>query len=164
MALALGGAACGGEDEEAGEDAGITVVTDTTSDEATTDGTTTDDLDTTGLEAFASDECLELISVGAALAQAFTGTADASAQESSELYARLVDKAPSEIRADLEAVAAGYAEYVDALRGLDLQSGGVPSAEQLQEIQAAIASIDQPGLQAAAERLSTWAQANCSSS
>lgn len=134
-------AGCGGGDDEAGEE---TV--------ATTEA------DTAGL---ASDECLELLGIGAALSEAFTGGSEANAEETSALFAELVDEAPDEIKADIETVAAGYAQYVDALRDLDLQAGKAPSAEQLQEIQAAIAAIDQPELQAAAERLSAWAEANC---
>lgn len=153
------GAGCGGGDDEAGGDTETIVTTETTTDE-----TTTDDLDTSGLEGFASEECLELIGVGAALGQAFAGTGSSEAEEASELFAQLVDKAPAEIEADLETIASGYAEYVDAIRDLDLEEGQIPSAADIQQIQAAIASIDQPGLQAASERLSAWAEANCRSS
>lgn len=157
LTLLLVGASCGGGDGEAADETVVTETTDTTIDE-----TTTDDLDTSDLDAFASEECLELVSIGAALSQAFTGTGGADAEETSELFAELVDKAPDEIRADIETVAAGFAEYADAIRDLDLQEGEVPSAEQLQEIQAALASVDQPELTAASERISAWAQENCS--
>jgi hypothetical protein len=143
------GAGCGGGDDEAADD---TVVTETTE--------TTDE--TTDLDAFASEECLQLVSMGAALSQAFTGTGGADAEETSELFAELVDKAPDELRADIETVAAGFAEYAEAIRELDLQEGEVPSAAQLQQIQAALASVDQPELTAASERISAWAQENCS--
>ena len=148
VAFLLVGAGCGGEDDEAADD---TVVTETTE--------STDE--TTDLDAFASEECLELVSIGAALSQAFTGTGGADAEETSELFAELVDKAPDEIRADIETVAAGFAEYAEAIRELDLQEGEVPSAAQLQQIQAALASVDQPELTAASERISAWAQENC---
>jgi hypothetical protein len=143
------GVGCGGGDDEAADD---TVVTETTE--------TTDE--TTDLDAFASEECLQLVSMGAALSQAFTGTGGADAEETSELFAELVDKAPDELRADIETVAAGFAEYAEAIRELDLQEGEVPSAAQLQQIQAALASVDQPELTAASERISAWAQENCS--
>jgi hypothetical protein len=150
LTLLLVGASCGGGDDEGSDDE--TLVT-----------TETTDTNTTDLEGFASEDCLELISIGAALSQAFTGTGGAEAEESSALLAELVDNAPDEIRADVEIVAAGFAEYVDAIGDLDLQEGEVPSAEQLQDIQAALASIDQPELTAASERLSAWAEANCPS-
>jgi hypothetical protein len=152
LALLLVGASCGGGDDEAADD---TVVTETTD-------TTTDDLDASDLDAFASEECLELVSLGAAFSQAFTGTGDADAEETSELLAELVDEAPDEIRADIETVAAGFADYADAIRDLDLEEGEVPSAAQLQQIQAALASVDQPELTAASERISAWAEENCS--
>jgi ABC-type glycerol-3-phosphate transport system substrate-binding protein len=149
VAFLLVGAGCGGGDDEAADD---TVVTETTE--------TTDE--TTGLDVFASEECLQLVSIGAALSQAFTGTGGADAEETSELFAELVDKAPDKIRADIETLAAGFAEYAEAIRELDLQEGEVPSAAQLQQIQAALASVDQPELTAASERISAWAQENCS--
>ena len=153
VAFLLVGAGCGGGDDEAADDTAVT---------ETTDETTTDELDTSDLEGFASEECLELVGIGAALSQAFTGTGGADAEETSELFDELVDKAPDEISADIETVAAGFAEYAEAIRDLDLQEGEVPSAEQLQEIQAALASVDQPGLTAASERISAWAEENCS--
>ncbi|HUF01791.1 MAG TPA: hypothetical protein VMN35_05140 [Gaiellaceae bacterium] len=156
----LVGAGCGGGDEEAGSDTETIVTTETATDE-----TTTLDVDTSGLEGFASEECLELVSAGAAISQAFTAaTTGGDLDEASELFDRLVDKAPSEIRADLATIAGFFTEYAEVLRDLDLESGQTPSAEDLQKIQAAFASIDQPELTAASERISTWAAANCPSS
>ena len=157
VCLALVGVAagCGGDDEAS--DADTITVTDTT-DETTTDGdTTTGDI----FEGLDSEECLRLASIGAAIGQAFSGQGGAESEESADLLAELVDEAPAEIKADIETVAAGLAEYVEAIGDLNLQAGETPTADQLQDIQAALASIDQPGLQAASERLSTWAEENC---
>jgi len=138
-------AACGGDDDEAGGDTTAAV----------------QPIDETETDALSSEECLELLGLGVALAQAFTGSAGGDAQETSELLDELVAKAPEEIRADIETLAAGYAEYVEVLRDLDLQEGETPSAEQLQEIQTALASLDQPELRTASERVSAWAEENC---
>jgi hypothetical protein len=154
-ALLLVGAGCGGGDEAADEPE--TAITETTTEETTTEETTTD---ASGLEGLASEECLQLISIGAAIGQAFSGAGGAD-EETSELFQELVAKAPAEIKDDLEVVAGAYSEYADALADLDLKEGQVPSAEDLQKIQAAIGSIDQAEVQAAAERLSAWAEANC---
>lgn len=155
-ALLLVGGGCGGGDEASEEpDAAIT---ETTTAE-TTDSATTD---TSGLEGLASEECLQLISIGAAISQALGGAGGAD-DETSKLFEELVAKAPDEIADDLEIVAGAYREYADALADLDLKEGQVPSAEDLQKIQAAIGSIDQAEVQAAAERLSAWAETNCPS-
>jgi hypothetical protein len=156
VALVLVAAGCGGGSEEAGEDTDTTVVTETT-----TGGTTTD-LDTSALEGFASEDCLELIGIGAALAQAFSSAgAGGDVGDTSELLDRLVNDAPEEIRADVQTLADAYSQYAQAVEELDLQAGEVPSAADLAQIQSAISSLDQPELQAASERLSAWAQASC---
>jgi hypothetical protein len=155
LVLALVGAGCGGGDEAAEEP--DVVATETTTTETATDETTTE---TSELEGLASEECLQLVSIGAAISQAFSGAGMAD-DETSELFQKLVAKAPEEIKDDLETVAGAYAEYADALADLDLKAGEVPSADDLQKIQAAIGSIDQAEVQAAAERLSAWAEENC---
>lgn len=159
LGLLLALAGCGGGDDEASGEDTSAEVTETLTQPADDDGAT-DDLDTSGLDGLASDECLQLVSIGAAIAQAFSG-AGGDTGETSELLARLADEVPDEIRADIETLAAGYSEYADAVRDLDLEAGQTPSGDQLQQIQAAIASIDQPGLQAASERVSAWAETNC---
>ena len=151
LALLVAVPACGGDDE-ASDDEEITVT-------ETTDETTTDETDI--FEGLDSEECLQLASVGAAIGQAFGGQGGAESEESAELLAELVEKAPDEIRADIQTVADGLGEYIEVIRDLDLEEGQTPTADQLQQIQAAIASIDQPELQAASERLSTWAEENC---
>lgn len=154
-ALALVGAGCGGGDDEATDEPDVTIT-------ETTEDTTTDELDTSGLEGLASEDCLQLITIGAAISQAFSG-AGGGDEETSKLFEELVAKAPDEIKDDLQTVAGAYSEYADALAGLDLKEGQVPSAEDLQKIQAAVGSIDQAEVQAAAERLSDWAEENCPS-
>jgi hypothetical protein len=148
LSLVVVVAGCGGDDEASDEDDVATI--------QPIDETTTDDTEVLG-----SDECLELVSIGAALGQAFTGAGETDTEETSRLLVELVDEAPAEIRQDLQTVADGFGQYADAIRDLDLEEGETPSAEQLQQIQAAIASVDQPRLQAASQRLSAWAEENC---
>jgi len=162
LALAvLALSACGGGDDEAAGDDETVVVTETSADEATPDDPGTTGLDTSGLGDLPAEDCLRLVTIGAAIAQTFTGAGGAQTEETSALLERLSDDVPDDIRADIETLAAGYSEYADAVRDLDLEAGQTPSGDQLQQIQAAIASIDQPGLQAASERVSTWAETNC---
>ena len=164
LALAVVGAGCGGGDDEASGDTD-TVVTETT--DETTDGrhddheeTTTGD-ETVG-DSFASEGCQDLMQASAALGAAFSSTGSGDdLDESSEAFSEFADEAPEEIREDLQTLAAGYAEYVEAFADLDINPGETPSAEQAAQIQQAFANIDLEEFNAASTRFSTWAAANC---
>jgi hypothetical protein len=162
LAVALVAAGCGGDDDSsASDDTTIeeTLTEDTTTDETSTDEDTTGD--TTDLSGVLADEdCAALIAAGASLAQAFAG-ASGSDENSAELE-ELADKVPDEIKADVQVLANAYAEYAAELQDIGLNAGETPTAEQLQQLQAAIASIDQQEVTAASERLSAWSQENCS--
>lgn len=162
VALAVVGAGCGGGDDEEASGDTATVVT-ATAPETETDETTTEELDTSGLEGLASEDCLQLVNAGLALSQAFGAASSGGGDldEAAEIFDQLVDRAPSEIRADLATLARFFSEYAQVLQDIDLQEGELPSAADLQRIQGALASVDQPELQAASERLSAWATANC---
>ncbi len=157
LALAFVAAGCGGGDDESASD--TTAITETT-----TDGTTTDDEDETSdtddSGTIASDDCLELGSAAAALGQAFSGSGG-DEDDVSELYDELAERAPDEIKGDLEILASAWTEIAAALEDLDLQAGEVPSGDQLQEYQAALASVSTPEVTAASERISAWAEENC---
>jgi hypothetical protein len=162
LGLALVGAGCGG-DEEAAEDTdttGITITTgtdETTTDETTTDETTTDDLDDgSGL---ASGDCRELVDASSALGQAFA--APGSDVDESEAFDELADRVPDEIRDDYEVLADAYRSYADALQDIDIGAGETPSAEALQALQQALASVDQQAVTQATQNISTWVTANC---
>lgn len=154
LVLALAGVSCGGGDEASG-------TTDTTATETTTtDETTTDETTTDGTDGLASGECEELVNASAELAQAFAaagGTGDFG--QASEFFDRF--DAPEEIRADFRILADAYAQYAEALQDIGLEAGQTPTAEQLQQFQQALASIDQPNVAAASERISTWVNQNC---
>lgn len=162
VTLALLGASCGGDDEASGEGETTAVetitATETTGEETGTTETETD----TAVEGLASDECLQLVAIGAVIAQAVAGAEGGSAEPPAFLD-DIVGKAPAEIADDLEILAGAYREYADVIAGLDLKEGETPSGEDLQKIQSAIASLDDPEVQAAAERVSAWAEENCPS-
>jgi hypothetical protein len=169
-ACAFGAAACGGGDEASDTGAATTTETTTTETEATTTDTdtttgtdTTTDTDTDASPSFASGECRELVDAAADLSQSLggTGTDTANLQDSQQVFQEFVDRAPDEIRADLQVLADAFAKYADALEGVDLKAGEAPDAATLQKLQAAVASIDQAEVQAASERVDTWARENC---
>ncbi len=161
LAVALVAAGCGGDDESsASDDTAIeeTLTEDTTTDEETTTEESTDE-DADVSEILDDEDCIALAGVGATIAQAFAGASgDTSATAELE---ELVDKVPDEIRADVRTLAAGFAEYADKLQDIGIEGGGTPTAEQVQELQAAIASLDQEELTAASNRLEAWARENC---
>ena len=163
LMLALAGAGCGGGDEASGTTdttATETTTTDeTTTEETTTDETTTEETTTDG-SGLASGECEELVNASAELAQAFAaagGTGDFG--QASDFFDRF--EAPDEIRADFRILADAYAQYAEALQDIGLESGQTPTAEQLQQFQQALTSIDEPNVTAASERISAWVNQNC---
>jgi ABC-type glycerol-3-phosphate transport system substrate-binding protein len=162
LAVALVAAGCGGGDEEAASNETTieeTLTEDTTTDEETTTEETTDD--TTDLSGVLADEdCLALASVGATIGAAFAGASGTSTESTEELQ-ELADKVPDEIKADVQTLAAAFAEYADKLQEIGIEAGATPNAEQLQQLQAAIASLDQQELTAASERIEAWATENC---
>jgi hypothetical protein len=163
VAVALVAAGCGGgNDESAASTETTTEETTTTSDTTTSDETATDgSTDTTDLSGILGDEdCLALASVGATMAQAFAG-ASGSTDNSAELE-NLASKVPDEIKADVQVLAQAFATYSAKLKDVGVEAGKTPTADQLQQLQAAIASLDQQELTAASQRIEAWSKKNCS--
>jgi hypothetical protein len=162
VALSVVVVGCGGSDESA---SGDTTATETTTEETTTDGTTTDGTTTDGTGdlsgVFADEDCLALVAAAASFSQAFAGATGTT--EENNAFQELVDKVPDEIKADVQVLAEAYATYAAEIQDIGLEAGQTPSADQLQQLQTALASFDQQGVAEASERLSTWAQANCPS-
>lgn len=161
VALAVAGVGCGGGDESA---SGDTTVTETTTEETTTEETTTEETaaestDTGDLSGVLADEdCRKLAGVGAAFAQAITGATD---EEAATAFQNLVDDVPDEIKADVQVLADWFAEYTAKLKDIGLEAGQTPTADQLQQLQAALTATNQEELTAASERLQAWANENC---
>ena len=159
LALALVAAGCGGSDDESSASDETTIEETTTTDDSTTDDTTTDESTDTDLSGVLGDEdCLALAGVGASIAQAFSGAVDSADEADLE---ELASKVPEEIRADVETLAQALATYSEEIQDIGIEAGATPSAEQLQELQTAIASLDQEELTAASQRLEAWSQENC---
>jgi hypothetical protein len=156
LVLALVGASCGGDDETAADT--DTVVTETegiTAEETTTDETTDDD-------GFATSECSSLVAAASSVATAFTATGDASEVEAARAqFEAFAENAPDEIRDDLQVLADAYDEFVEVLADAGFEPGETPTAEAIQELQDAIAEIDQAEVTAAAANVNAWTTANC---
>lgn len=163
LAVALVAAGCGGGNDESAATTETTTEETTTSDTTTSDETTTDgSTDTTDLSGILGDEdCLALASVGATMAQAFAGASGSTNDNSAELE-DLASKVPDEIRADVQVLAQAFATYSAKLKDIGVEAGKTPTADQLQQLQAAIASLDQQELTAASQRIEAWSKKNCS--
>jgi hypothetical protein len=161
LAVALVAAGCGGDDDSSSASDDTTIEETLTEDTTTDEETTTEETDeTTDLSGVLEDEdCLALASAGSAFAQAFSGT---GTSEDAEAFQELADSVPDEIKADVQVLAEAFATYSEELQDIGLEAGATPTAEQLQQLQAALASIDQAEVTAASERLGTWAEDNCS--
>jgi ABC-type glycerol-3-phosphate transport system substrate-binding protein len=159
LALALVAAGCGGGDDDSSASGDTTVEETTTTTDTSEDTTTDDGTGTTGDFDFADEDCQALLGVGATIAAAFSGTGDANTDELEDL----ASKVPDEIKADVETLAQAFNAYAQKLQEIGIEAGATPTAEQVQELQTAIASLDQDELTAASQRLEAWAQQNCQS-
>ena len=163
LAVALVAAGCGGGNDESAASTETTTEETTTSDTTTADEATTDgSTDTTDLSGILGNEdCLALASVGATMAQAFAGASGSTNDNSAELE-DLASKVPDEIKADVQVLAQAFATYSAKLKDIGVEAGKTPTADQLQQLQAAIASLDQQELTAASQRIEAWSKKNCS--
>jgi len=169
LALGLAAAGCGGGDDEASDEPDATLTdteTDATTDESTTEETSTDeetgtdtDTDASGL---ASGDCEELVNASSAIGEALSGanTPD-EVEAASDRFHEFADQVPEEIQDDVQVLADVYDKYVSVLADIDLQAGETPSADQIQQLTAALASIDQQKVTEASTNLTNWATANC---
>jgi hypothetical protein len=156
LSTALVAAGCGGgSNESAATSTTETTATESTSTEDTSTGTT----DLSGI--LNDKDCLALAGVGATIAQAFSGAT--GGDTNTEELQQLVDKVPDEIQADVQTLADAFGQYAAKLKDIGIKAGSTPSAAQLQQLQAAIASLDQQKLTAASNHIEAWAKDNCQS-
>lgn len=161
LALALVAAGCGGSDDESAASDETTVEeTQTTTDETTEESGTDTDADFN----FADEDCRSLVAAFVAVGSAFSAAAGGSDElaEQTEAFAEFADDVPEEIRADVETLAAAYSQYVEVIQDAGIEPGQIPTAEQAQQLQDALASVGTADVSAASERLSAWTNENCS--
>jgi hypothetical protein len=156
LSIALVAAGCGGGSNES---AATTTTETTTSESTSTEDTSTGTTDLSGI--LDNKDCLALAGVGATIAQAFSGATGGNTN--TEELQQLVDKVPDEIQADVQTLADAFSQYAAKLKDIGIKAGSTPSAAQLQQLQAAIASLDQQKLTAASNHIEAWAKDNCQS-
>jgi hypothetical protein len=168
---ALSLSACGGDDDDdtgASEPAAEEDGGDATDDgDDASDSVDEDDVED-ALDAFTSDECAEayaaMIAAASAVPESLSGQGDDDLETSLDQLNAFADAAPEEIRDDLRTVYEGYARVVEALQdaGFDPESGEIPDADALAELQAIGEELDNAEFQEAAENVSTWFEEECS--
>jgi hypothetical protein len=172
LALGLAAAGCGGGDDEASDEPDATLTetetdTDATDETTTEEETTTDEsTDTSGSDAtgfdFDSEECRNLLNVGAAFSAAISSaTGGTDLTDEAEAFENLAEDVPDEIKSDVAVLAGVYAKYADAFKDIDIQPGETPSAADVAKLTAAFSAIDTEEASQASERIGTWAQENC---
>lgn len=166
-------AGCGGSSNDTAESAATTdtAVTETTpttettssGDTTSSDDTTTSDTDTS--VAGLSEGCQELADMSEEFAKALgaagAGGPDADMESTAKAYEAFAEQAPEEIRDAFKTVAAAFAQYADALEGIDLSSGETPDPATIAKLAQAAQSLDDEGLTEANAQISTWVSENC---
>jgi len=163
--LVLAFAGCGGDDESASGDttATETITTETetteTTDTEATETEETEDTETTETSEvpdFATSEnCQEFAQIGAKISSALTGSSNV--QDVEDAFNEFAAAAPDEIKADFQTLAEYFSAIADALEGVDLTSGEVPSADALAKLQA----VDATKATQASTNIAAWVTENC---
>ena len=163
--LALVAAGCGGGGSKSSATPETTTTTETTTTESTptTTETTTQTTTQSTTPAFAaSGKCKDLAEKAQGFTQATSG-ANPDLQQAADAFQDFVKEVPSEIQDDVQTLADAFSKYADALKGVDLQSGQTPSADQLAKLQQLAKDFDAPKIQQASKNVQAWVTKNCSS-
>jgi hypothetical protein len=162
VTAAILAAGCGGSSKDT---SGTTAATDTSAaaTTSTTDTTAGDTTSTTGQ----SQGCQKVADLSVEFSKALgaagaTGSGQADLQKTAEAYKAFAEKVPEEIRGSFRTLAASFALYANALKGVDLSSGKTPDAKTLAKLNNATKALDNESLSAANTKISAWVKKNCS--
>jgi len=163
--LVVVAAGCGGKSKSAAntQAAGTTTATTAATTTSTTPAATTATQTSTssGLSGIATaGNCSQLAGLSESFAKALSGNGT-DIQKTAALLQEFANRTPSDIRADFQVVAAAYAKIANALKGVNLSAGTVPSASELQKLEKLGTEINQQALTKASSDISAWAQKNC---
>jgi hypothetical protein len=157
VVAALGFTACGGDDDDVSADSGSSSTID--------EGKLEDAARAAGVD----KECLAGIqaytSIGASAGAAFGGGSD-ELEKSVKAFQSYAEKAPKDIRADVQVVADAYAGYFQAVvdSGWDPSSGTAPTEEQASALSAAGEKIDSADVKTAGDHVSAYFDEHCKAS
>jgi hypothetical protein len=163
-AIVMLAAGCGG----GGHKSSTTTTTTTTSAAATTKAASTVAAKVNaaaaaaGLSGLATTaNCRQLADLGAAYAKALQGANSSDVKKTSAILKQFADKTPSDIRPSFETVAAAYGKIADALQGVNIKQGSIPSPAVIAKLAKLGTEIDSSALAKAETNIATWAQKNC---
>jgi hypothetical protein len=164
--LALVTAGCGGGKKKNAASttttAAVTTTEATTTEATTTEGTTTKATTTAPkVSGFASSKnCRDFAGLAQKFSAAFSGSqSGANIKKEAELFKQFADRAPSDIRADFQAVAAYFSKVADVAG--NLKPGATPDAATLAKLQKLSTQVDTAKLTQASQRITAWVQKNC---
>jgi hypothetical protein len=181
-ALLLAVTACGGSKKSSSSASSQTTPTTTTTTTSTDTGSTSDGTSTTVTATTSSDDssstgsvstgsgtvakkCIDYAGAAGKLGQALAASGGQSLDSEGlkNYFAGLAKNAPSDIKAAFQTLAKAIGTYVDGIKGLNLKAGQTPSAADLAKVQAAVASLSKPDIQAASNKIQAWVNAGCHS-
>lgn len=174
VVLALTLLGCGGSDSDTDTPTTITATTAPTgSGDTTTTSqppTTTDDSDSDSISPANCPELLGWASDSAAATNAAFaggGTNTAGFEFTADYFQEFADRAPSEIRDDMETFADAFSNFYNTLDEIDIDftdpsSFASLSPEQLQNLEEAAALMDSPELEEAADNIQAFFERECS--
>lgn len=105
--------------------------------------------------------CRQLADLGAEYAKALQGANSSDVKKTSAILKQFADKTPSEIRPSFETVTADYGKIADALQGVHIKQGSIPSPTVIAKLSKLGTEIDSSALAKAETNIATWAQKNC---
>jgi D-arabinose 1-dehydrogenase-like Zn-dependent alcohol dehydrogenase len=119
-----------------------------------------------GVAGFASSKnCLAFAGLAAKIASASStsGSPTTSPETALRELQALADAAPSEIKGDIQTVAAAFSGFVQTLKnsGYKFGSNSVPTPAQLAALLSAAKTFDSGKLKQAEQHLNAWRLANC---
>ena len=160
-ALLLTAAACGGDDDESAASTQAPAAAATTDSSDAAETTSESEEDSDAPNAVESEECRELVGLGAKVTEALGGAAGGDVEDTQEFLDAYADEAPEEIRDDFKVIAEAYGKIAEALERVDVSSGAQPDPEALAKLQALASELDQPRLEEANENITAWVNENC---
>jgi len=161
--FALAVAGCGGGNKSASATSESTTTTTTTGATTTAETTTTTTAASgSAASAFASGKCKDLAASASKIGQDLSAaSAKGNLQDVAKEFQAFANTVPSEIKGDVQTIAAAITKYANVLKSVHFTAGQTPSAADLVKLEAALKQIDQPKLQAAEKHLESWTQKNC---
>jgi hypothetical protein len=107
-----------------------------------------------------TEHCRQLRELPQHVAAALAGsTAESRAPE--RILTELQATAPAEIKADLAAVASGYAMLSKAVADASVDANTAPDPAAVERLQKALKAVDQTALTQANQDISSWVASNC---